>query len=153
MWWPPNSGMDIVRVDLSAIVDKYIGETQKNLERVFHQAESLNVVLFFDEADALFGRRSEVKDAHDRYANQEVAYLLQRMEQFDGITILATNLRGQPRSRPSAAGSASSCISPTRTSPTRQRLWQTHLGPAGRAGSAGPDRRRPPRRRRGADRR
>jgi len=69
-------GLDIVRVDLSAIIDKYIGETQKNLERVFHRAETLNVVLFFDEADALFGRRSQVKDAHERYANQEVAYLL-----------------------------------------------------------------------------
>ena len=86
--------IDLFQVDLSAIVDKYIGETEKNLERVFQSAEALNVVLFFDEADALFGSRSEVRDSRDRYANQEVAYLLQRMEQFDGITILATNLRG-----------------------------------------------------------
>lgn len=87
-------GMDLYSVDISALVDKYVGETEKNLERVFAEAESLNAVLFFDEADSIFGSRSEVKDAHDRYANQEVAYLLQRMEQFDGITILATNLRG-----------------------------------------------------------
>ena len=77
-------GLDLFRVDLASIVDKYIGETEKNLERVFQQAESLNVVLFFDEADALFGKRSDVKDAHDRYANQEVAYLLQRMESSTG---------------------------------------------------------------------
>jgi hypothetical protein len=87
-------GLDLHTVELSSIVDKYIGETEKNLERVFDEAESLNVLLFFDEADALFGARSEVRDARDRYANQEVAYLLQRMEQFDGIAILATNLRG-----------------------------------------------------------
>ena len=89
-----NIGLDLMQVDLSGVIDKYIGETEKNLERVFAEAESLNVVLFFDEADALFGRRSEVKDAKDRYANQEVSYLLQRMEHFNGITILATNLRG-----------------------------------------------------------
>ena len=93
-WSPTQLGLDLFQVDLSAVVDKYIGETEKNLERVFATAESLNVVLFFDEADALFGNRSEVRDARDRYANQEVAYLLQRMEHFDGITILATNLRG-----------------------------------------------------------
>lgn len=87
-------GLDLFRVDLAAVVDKYVGETEKNLERIFHEAEALNVVLFFDEADSLFGARSEVRDARDRYANLEVAYLLQRMEQFDGIAILATNLRG-----------------------------------------------------------
>ena len=87
-------GMDLISVELSSVVDKYIGETEKNLEKVFTEAESLNAILFFDEADSLFGSRSEVKDAKDRYANQEVAYLLQRMEQFDGITVLATNLRG-----------------------------------------------------------
>jgi len=123
-------GLDIVRVDLSAIVDKYIGETQKNLERVFHRAESLNVVLFFDEADALFGRRSEVKDAHDRYANQEVAYLLQRMEQFDGITILATNLRGNLD--PAFSRRLSFIVHfPDPDVPTRQRLWQAHLARLG----------------------
>jgi len=130
-------GMDIVRVDLSAIIDKYIGETQKNLERVFHQAESLNVVLFFDEADALFGRRSEVKDAHDRYANQEVAYLLQRMEQFDGITILATNLRGNLD--PAFSRRLSFILHfPDPDIPTRQRLWQTHLARLGPQDPADP---------------
>ncbi|MEO7125115.1 MAG: ATP-binding protein [Nakamurella sp.] len=89
-----TAGLDLMRVDLSGVVDKYIGETEKNLERIFAEAESLNVVLFFDEADSLFGKRSEVRDAHDRFANQEVSYLLQRMEQFDGITVLATNLKG-----------------------------------------------------------
>jgi ATP-dependent 26S proteasome regulatory subunit len=79
------------RVDLSAVVSKYIGETEKNLRKVFAAAERANTILFFDEADALFGKRTEVKDAHDRYANQEVAYLLQRIEEFEGVVILATN--------------------------------------------------------------
>ncbi|HEU4653438.1 MAG TPA: ATP-binding protein [Steroidobacteraceae bacterium] len=86
-------GLDMYRIDLAGIVSKYIGETEKNLDRVFAAAEHANAVLFFDEADALFGKRSEVKDAHDRYANIEVAYLLQKMEQFDGLAILATNLK------------------------------------------------------------
>ena len=86
-------GLDLYRIDLAGIVSKYIGETEKNLDRVFAAAAHANAVLFFDEADALFGKRSEVKDAHDRYANIEVAYLLQKMEQFDGVAILATNLK------------------------------------------------------------
>ena len=86
-------GYDLFRIDLASIVSKYIGETEKNLDRVFAAAENANAVLFFDEAEALFGKRSEVKDAHDRYANIEIAYLLQKMEQFDGLAILATNLR------------------------------------------------------------
>jgi hypothetical protein len=86
-------GLDLYTIDLATVVDKYIGETEKNLERIFSEAEGVNGVLFFDEADALFGKRSEVKDAHDRYANIEVAYLLQRMETFEGMAILATNLR------------------------------------------------------------
>ena len=75
------------------MVSKYIGETEKNLSHIFEEASTANVVLFFDEADALFGKRSEVKDAHDRYANIEISYLLQRMEEYAGVTILATNLR------------------------------------------------------------
>ena len=75
------------------MVDKYIGETEKNLERIFAEAGGVNAVLFFDEADAIFGKRSDVKDAHDRYANIESAYLLQRLETFDGLAVLATNLR------------------------------------------------------------
>lgn len=86
-------GMDLYKVDLSTVVSKYIGETEKNLERIFTQARNSNTILFFDEADAIFGKRSEVKDAHDRYANIEVGYLLQRMESYDGVVILATNLR------------------------------------------------------------
>ncbi|MEU7703375.1 ATP-binding protein, partial [Streptomyces sp. NPDC039028] len=86
-------GMDLYVVDLSTVVDKYIGETEKNLERIFTGASAVNAVLLFDEADAIFGKRSEVKDAHDRHANIESAYLLQRMESFDGIAVLTTNLR------------------------------------------------------------
>lgn len=85
--------LDMYKIDLSRIVSKYIGETEKNLDAVFVAAQDANAILFFDEADALFGKRSEVKDAHDRYANIEVAYLLQKMEAHEGIAILATNLR------------------------------------------------------------
>lgn len=85
--------LDLYKIDLSTIVSKYIGETEKNLEQIFREAQRSNAILFFDEADAIFGKRSEVKDAHDRYANIEVSYLLQRMENYDGVTILATNLR------------------------------------------------------------
>jgi SpoVK/Ycf46/Vps4 family AAA+-type ATPase len=84
---------DLYCVDLSRVVGKYIGETEKNLERVFALAEATGAVLFFDEADALFGKRTEVKDSHDRYANQEVSYLVQRLEGYEGIVILATNRR------------------------------------------------------------
>jgi SpoVK/Ycf46/Vps4 family AAA+-type ATPase len=84
-------GMALVRVDLSAVVSKYSGETEKNLQRIFDSANPLDSVLFFDEADALFGKRSDVNDSHDRYANIEVNYLLQRMETFNGLAILATN--------------------------------------------------------------
>ncbi|HEX3048939.1 MAG TPA: AAA family ATPase [Bacillota bacterium] len=84
--------LELYKIDLSQVVSKYIGETEKNLEKIFTEAETSNAILFFDEADALFGKRSEVKDAHDRYANIETGYLLQRMEQYEGIVILATNL-------------------------------------------------------------
>ncbi len=86
-------GLVLYKIDLSAVVSKYIGETEKNLNVIFNEAQSGNAILFFDEADALFGKRSEVKDARDRYANIEVAYLLQRVEQYDGVVILATNFR------------------------------------------------------------
>ena len=82
---------DLFHVNLSAVVSKYIGETEKNLDQVFAAAEASDAVLFFDEAEALFRKRSEVKDSHDRYANLEVAYLLQRMEAHSGLAILATN--------------------------------------------------------------
>lgn len=84
-------GIDMYHVDLSQVVSKYIGETEKNLEILFNRLQGKNCMLFFDEADSLFGKRSDVKDAHDRYANQEVSYLLQRIEKFDGLTILASN--------------------------------------------------------------
>lgn len=86
-------GLDLYKIDLSGVVSKYIGETEKNLGSIFSEAENSNAILFFDEADALFGKRSEVKDAHDRYANIETAYLLQRMEEYSGAVILATNLK------------------------------------------------------------
>ncbi len=86
-------GLDLYTVNLATVVDKYVGETEKNLERIFAEAAGVNGVLLFDEADAIFGKRSEVRDAHDRYANIESAYLLQRMETFDGLAVLATNLR------------------------------------------------------------
>lgn len=85
-------GLDLYKIDLSGVVSKYIGETEKNLDRIFRAAQSSNAILFFDEADALFGKRSEVKDAHDRYANIEVAYLLQKVEEYEGAVILASNL-------------------------------------------------------------
>lgn len=88
-----HTGKDVFRIDLSRVVSKYIGETEKNLAKVFDQAQHKGWILFFDEADALFGKRSETKDSHDRYANQEVSFLLQRIEVFDGIAILASNLR------------------------------------------------------------
>ena len=85
--------MDVYKIDLSMVVSKYIGETEKNLSRVFDMAENRNWILFFDEADALFGKRSNTSDSHDRYANQEVSFLLQRMEDFDGLVILCSNFK------------------------------------------------------------
>jgi SpoVK/Ycf46/Vps4 family AAA+-type ATPase len=85
--------LNLYRIDLSAVVSKYIGETEKNLRRLFDAAEDGGAILFFDEADALFGKRSQVKDSHDRYANIETNYLLQRMEAYQGLAILATNMK------------------------------------------------------------
>jgi SpoVK/Ycf46/Vps4 family AAA+-type ATPase len=88
-------GLPLFRIELAGIVSKWIGETEKNLDRIFEAAAESNAILFFDEADALFGKRSEVKDSHDRYANLEVSYLLQKMEGYEGVAILATNMRHQ----------------------------------------------------------
>lgn len=85
--------LDLYRIDLSQVISKFIGETEKNLRKVFDAAESGAAILLFDEADALFGKRSEVKDSHDRYANVEVSYLLQRMEAYSGLAILTTNMK------------------------------------------------------------
>ena len=115
--------LDLYRIDLAGVVSKYIGETEKNLDRVFRAAESANAILFFDEADALFGKRSEVRDSHDRYANIEISYLLQKMEEYDGIAILATNLRQQPRRRLHAP----SCVHRAFPVPGRGEP-QAHLG-------------------------
>lgn len=88
-----STGRNVYRIDLSRVVSKYIGETEKNLSRLFDRAENKEWILFFDEADALFGKRTDIRDAHDKYANQEVAYLLQRVENYNGLVILATNQR------------------------------------------------------------
>ncbi|MEQ9553537.1 MAG: ATP-binding protein [Coleofasciculus sp. G3-WIS-01] len=85
--------LDLYRIDLSAVISKYIGETEKNLRRIFDAAETGGAILLFDEADAIFGKRTQVKDSHDRHANVEVSYLLQRMEAYQGLAILTTNLK------------------------------------------------------------
>ena len=125
-----STGRDVYKIDLSLVVSKYIGETEKNLARVFDQAQHKGWILFFDEADALFGKRSQTKDAHDRYANQEVSFLLQRIETFDGIAILASN-SGRTWTRPSPAGSSRSSIS-------RCRAPKTGCGSGDRASRARP---------------
>ncbi len=94
-----NLGKDLYRVDLSAVVSEYIGETEKNLGRVFSAAKDSHAVLFFDEADALFGKRTDVKDSHDRYANIEINYLLRRSEKYAGLTILTTSNRTRVNKR------------------------------------------------------
>jgi len=120
-------GLDLYVVDLATVVDKYVGETEKNLDRIFAEAERVNGVLLFDEADALFGKRSEVRDAHDRYANVEVAYLLQRMELFDGIAVLATNLRANLDE--AFARRLDSVIDfPEPEADARRQLWERCLG-------------------------
>ena len=122
-------GLALFRVDLSTVVSKYIGETEKNLSRIFEAAVAANVVLFFDEADALFGKRSEVKDAHDRYANIEVGYLLQRLEQYDGLVILASNL-GRNIDEAFSRRLYEVIEFPLPDDAQRERLWRSFLGPA-----------------------
>lgn len=130
-------GLNLYRIDLAQVVSKYIGETEKALAQVFDEAEAGHGVLFFDEADALFGKRSEVKDAHDRYANIEVGYLLQRIETFDGVLILATNLRNNID--PAFLRRIQFLIDfPMPDVPARKRLWDQAL-PGGRHRSAALD--------------
>jgi len=121
-------GLEIYQVNLATVVDKYVGETEKNLDRIFRAAEGVNCLLFFDEADALFGRRSEVQSAQDKYANVEVAFLLQRLEDFDGVAVLASNLRGNLddafRRRIDVLVDF-----PVPDEKARLRLWRTCLGP------------------------
>lgn len=121
-------GLDLYVIDLATVVDKYIGETEKNLDRIFAEADRVNGVLLFDEADALFGKRSDVKDAHDRYANVEVAYLLQRMELFEGLAILTTNLRSNLDE--AFARRLDAIVDfPMPEEDDRARLWERHLSP------------------------
>ncbi|GAA4922169.1 ATPase family protein associated with various cellular activities (AAA) [Stackebrandtia albiflava] len=120
-------GMDLYTVNLATVVDKYIGETEKNLERIFTEAVGVNGVLLFDEADAIFGKRSEVRDARDRYANVESAYLLQRMETFDGLAILATNLRANLDDAFTRRLDVVADF-PLPGEPDRRRLWDRCLG-------------------------
>ena len=119
--------IDLYKIDLSSIVSKYIGETEKNLDRIFREGQTSNAILFFDEADALFGKRSEVRDSHDRYANIEVAYLLQKMDEYDGIVILATNLR-KNMDEAFARRMHYSLEFPVPEEPDRLRIWQ-HIFP------------------------
>ena len=121
-------GLDLYKIDLSTVVSKYIGETEKNLERIFGEAEASNAILFFDEADALFGKRSEVRDSHDRYANIEISYLLQRMEAYDGLTILATNLRAN-LDEAFTRRLQFAVAFPLPNEADRLRIWQTLLPP------------------------
>ncbi len=123
------AGIDLYVVNLATVVDKYIGETQKNLERIFTAAAGVQGMLFFDEADALFGKRSKVSDAHDRFANIETAYLLQRLETFDGLAILATNLAGNVDQ--AFLRRLDAIISfPRPAAAERIRLWDLCLGPS-----------------------
>jgi AAA+ superfamily predicted ATPase len=122
-------GLDLYKVDLSGVVSKYVGETEKNLRRVFTEARSGNAILFFDEADALFGKRTEVSDAHDRYANIETSYLLQQMEQYDGVVLLATNLR-QNLDDAFTRRMRFIIEFPFPDAHSRARIWRTHFPPA-----------------------
>jgi hypothetical protein len=121
-------GLDLYVIDLSTVVDKYIGETEKHLDRIFAEADRVNGVLLFDEADALFGKRSDVRDSHDRYANVEVAYLLQRMERFDGLAFLTTNLRSNLDEAFTRRLDAIVDF-PMPDESDRRRLWDLHLRP------------------------
>jgi AAA+ superfamily predicted ATPase len=117
------SGLDVYRVDLSMVVSKYIGETEKNLEKVFAKAEHKNWILLFDEADALFGKRTSISDAHDKYANQEIAYLLQRLEDYNGLVILSSNMRSN-LDEAFSRRLHSVIHFPVPKSPERLTLWQ-----------------------------
>lgn len=118
----------VYRVDLSLVVSKYIGETEKNLAKIFDQAENRDWILFFDEADALFGQRTAIHDAHDRYANQEVSFLLQRVEQFDGVVILASNKR-ENLDEAFARRFESMIYFPLPKAEQRLRIWQQGFSP------------------------
>ena len=126
-----SAGIDVYRIDLSMVVSKYIGETEKNLAQVFDQAERRRWILFFDEADALFGKRTATASSNDRHANQEVSYLLQRVEDFPGIVILATNLKGNI-DEAFARRFQSLIYFPMPQAEQRLQLWHNMLAPTGR---------------------
>lgn len=126
-------GLDLYVVNLATVVDKYVGETEKNLDRIFTDADTVNGVLLFDEADALFGSRSEVRDSHDRYANLEIAYLLQRMETFDGLAVLSTNLRAN-LDEAFARRLDATIEFPVPEADLREQLWRSTLAPLDLAG-------------------
>ena len=121
-----NAGLDVYRIDLSMVVSKYIGETEKNLGNIFDQAKNKNWILFFDEADALFGKRTQTSSSNDRYANQEVSYLLQRVEDFPGVVILATNLKANI-DEAFARRFQASIFFPLPDADHRLRLWQGYF--------------------------
>lgn len=122
-----KTGYDVYRIDLSKVVSKYIGETEKNLSGIFDRAEHRNWVLFFDEADALFGRRTQTKTSNDRYSNQEISYLLQRIEEFNGLVILATNLKDNI-DEAFARRFQSTVHFPVPDEDGRLKLWENILG-------------------------
>jgi SpoVK/Ycf46/Vps4 family AAA+-type ATPase len=127
-------GVDVYRIDLSMVVSKYIGETEKNLANIFDQAQNKNWILFFDEADALFGKRTQTSNANDRYANQEISYLLQRVEDFPGVVILATNLKANIDDA-FARRFQSQVYFPMPEADQRLRLWENTLNSRFRPGS------------------
>jgi SpoVK/Ycf46/Vps4 family AAA+-type ATPase len=126
-----SNGLDVYRIDLSMVVSKYIGETEKNLEKVFEKAEHKNWILFFDEADALFGKRTGISDAHDKYANQEVSYLLQRLEDYNGLVILCSNQRSNVDDA-FARRLQTVIYFPLPEAGDRLQLWQNALSPKSR---------------------
>jgi AAA+ superfamily predicted ATPase len=126
-WLAREAGLPCYRVDLAALTSKWIGETEKNLSSLFDAAEHSDVLLFFDEADALFGARTEVSDAHDRHANAQTNFLLQRIEEFDGVALLATN--GRSRFDPAFVRRLDAVLEfPLPDAPARRKLWDCHLG-------------------------
>jgi SpoVK/Ycf46/Vps4 family AAA+-type ATPase len=127
-------GVELMQVELARCVSKYIGETEKNIDRCFAAAEAASAVLLFDEADAMFGKRTEIKDAHDRHANVEVAYLLQRIEAYEGLVILTTNLRSNIDQ--AFLRRLRFCVEfAMPTGEDRQRIWQLAIPRAARCGS------------------
>lgn len=123
---PEGKALDVYRIDLSQVVSKFIGETEKNLSRLFDKAEHKDWILFFDEADALFGKRTNIRDAHDKYANQEISYLLQRIENYNGLVILASNFKSNID--PAFSRRFQAMIQfPMPNQPERLRLWKMIL--------------------------